>query len=298
MDKPTCKVPGCERTVDSWGWCLIHYENWRRHGAPVKTGVYWPDPDIPEDEQCSVPVCKRRKHTRGLCSGHYSRLRKTGDPGTTPIERRATKRQPCKLDGCDELAKGWGYCSAHFQRAKKHGDPEWRLPGEIRDGKKVCPRCGKDKPLSDYGANNGYCLPCAAEWAREKRKLQNLLILQKVCVVCGCAFTEAWENAITCSKKCQVKREKLTLAKGAARRRALLGSCEREDFRYEEIFERDEWTCGICNEPVDPDSEFPDLRSPSLDHVIPLSKGGSHTRDNVQLAHYICNVTKGARLPD
>lgn len=31
---------------------------------------------------------------------------------------------------------------------------------------------------------------------------------------------------------------------------------------------------------------------PSIDHIIPLSKGGSHTWANVQLAHRICNSHK------
>lgn len=32
---------------------------------------------------------------------------------------------------------------------------------------------------------------------------------------------------------------------------------------------------------------------PSVDHVIPLSKGGTHTWDNVKLAHKRCNSKKG-----
>ena len=35
--------------------------------------------------------------------------------------------------------------------------------------------------------------------------------------------------------------------------------------------------------------------SASLDHVMPLIAGGQHTRHNTQIAHWICNVRKGAR---
>ncbi|MBQ3979964.1 MAG: HNH endonuclease, partial [Lachnospiraceae bacterium] len=31
---------------------------------------------------------------------------------------------------------------------------------------------------------------------------------------------------------------------------------------------------------------------PTVDHIIPLSRGGSHTWDNVQLAHMMCNAGK------
>ncbi len=62
------------------------------------------------------------------------------------------------------------------------------------------------------------------------------------------------------------------------------------------IFDRDEWTCGLCGEPVDHAVAYPDPLSPSLDHVVPLSKGGTHAEANVQLAHLHCNIAKGARI--
>lgn len=30
-----------------------------------------------------------------------------------------------------------------------------------------------------------------------------------------------------------------------------------------------------------------------MDHKKPISKGGSHTWDNIQLAHHVCNSRKG-----
>lgn len=68
-----------------------------------------------------------------------------------------------------------------------------------------------------------------------------------------------------------------------------------ESFSYAAVFERDGWICGLCDEPVDPDIKWPDLLSVSLDHVVPLSAGGSHSPDNAQCAHLSCNVRKGAQ---
>ena len=34
------------------------------------------------------------------------------------------------------------------------------------------------------------------------------------------------------------------------------------------------------------------LLYPTMDHIIPISKGGGHTWDNVQIAHRICNINK------
>lgn len=35
-------------------------------------------------------------------------------------------------------------------------------------------------------------------------------------------------------------------------------------------------------------------RKPSLDHIIPLSKGGENALTNIQLAHFRCNLVKNA----
>jgi 5-methylcytosine-specific restriction endonuclease McrA len=56
--------------------------------------------------------------------------------------------------------------------------------------------------------------------------------------------------------------------------------------------------CGICGSELDIDLRFPDPMSKSLDHKIPLARGGSHEQDNLQWAHLICNTRKGARIPD
>lgn len=63
-----------------------------------------------------------------------------------------------------------------------------------------------------------------------------------------------------------------------------------------EVFERDEWACAICNTQVDPTLSYPDPMSASLDHRIPLAKGGEHTYNNSQCTHLFCNESKGARL--
>ena len=81
-------------------------------------------------------------------------------------------------------------------------------------------------------------------------------------------------------------------------RRARMADCERETFSDSEIFERDGFVCGICDSPVDMGLKFPDAMSASLDHIIPLSRGGGHVRANVRLAHLGCNARKCARLDD
>lgn len=64
------------------------------------------------------------------------------------------------------------------------------------------------------------------------------------------------------------------------------------------IYERDAWSCWICKEKVERDIEYSyeeyNPLYPSLDHVIPRSKGGSNHPDNLKLAHVQCNALRGA----
>lgn len=81
-------------------------------------------------------------------------------------------------------------------------------------------------------------------------------------------------------------------------RRARKRGVECERFSSREIFERDGWRCGICEHTVDSKLRYPNPRSASLDHVIPLSKGGGHTRSNTRCSHLECNVRRGNQLDD
>lgn len=62
-----------------------------------------------------------------------------------------------------------------------------------------------------------------------------------------------------------------------------------EQVRPDVVIERHGGHCGICGEKIE--GAF------HVDHVIPLSKGGSHGYSNVQPAHPVCNLKKGCQTP-
>lgn len=88
---------------------------------------------------------------------------------------------------------------------------------------------------------------------------------------------------------------------GHWRRRASRYSCSEFDdaITLKALVKRDNGICKICGKPTD-DSDITNghigRMYPTLDHIIPLSKGGSHTWDNVQLAHMHCNAGKCNRM--
>lgn len=55
--------------------------------------------------------------------------------------------------------------------------------------------------------------------------------------------------------------------------------------------------CGICGKPVDFSYRAPHPLSPTVDHIIPVAKGGHPTDiSNLQLAHRCCNRQKSDKL--
>ena len=55
--------------------------------------------------------------------------------------------------------------------------------------------------------------------------------------------------------------------------------------------------CGICGRAVDFSVKYPHPLSPTVDHIIPVSKGGHPSDiDNLQLAHFMCNRWKYDRI--
>lgn len=61
------------------------------------------------------------------------------------------------------------------------------------------------------------------------------------------------------------------------------------------LFERFNWTCHLCGEKIDRRRRCPDWRAATVDHIVPLAQGGTHTWENVAPAHLKCNLDKGAR---
>jgi len=75
------------------------------------------------------------------------------------------------------------------------------------------------------------------------------------------------------------------------RQSRMKGACEAELVDRGYIYERDNGVCHICEEHVD-ETAF------TLDHLIPLSRGGPHMHVNLRVAHRSCNSRMGvARLP-
>lgn len=98
-------------------------------------------------------------------------------------------------------------------------------------------------------------------------------------------------------QKLSEKRSRVSRAKSAylARIRALGLVGDAEGVDPWEVYEGDDWICGLCGGEVDPKLEWPDPYCATLDHIRPVTRLGAHSMGNLQTAHWICNLRKGNR---
>lgn len=94
-----------------------------------------------------------------------------------------------------------------------------------------------------------------------------------------------------CQRRYQAAHPEKLVEKEAARRARAAGAPRVEKIDRAAVYERDGGRCHLCRKKA-PRHAF------HLDHLIPLSKGGNHTHDNLAVAHASCNSRRGAgRLP-
>jgi hypothetical protein len=67
---------------------------------------------------------------------------------------------------------------------------------------------------------------------------------------------------------------------------------------HEQVVKEHGSTCHICNKEIDLSLPRTSKLGLTLDHVMPLSKGGTDTMDNLRPAHWLCNIRKSNKLPE
>ena len=142
------------------------------------------------------------------------------------------------------------------------------------------------------------------EWAKkraekEKQKQANIKYWQEYeseheCVICGSKYIAHYPLSKYCSKKCARKNVRIRDT-----RRRYKNITVDKGITLPKLVKRDHNQCQICGLFVDWNDYIETDKTiicgnmyPSIDHIRPISKGGLHSWDNVQLAHRICNTRK------
>lgn len=141
------------------------------------------------------------------------------------------------------------------------------------------------------------------EYGRRQYASKQYADKKAVCRCCGKKFQLKYKKSkIFCSEECKRKQERLNQHHNYRKR--LKNKIVDSDITLAKLIERDNHICSLCGEKVDVDDYSIDDNGnfivgdnyPSIDHIIPLSLGGLHSWDNIQLAHFSCNRARGARI--
>lgn len=217
---------------------------------------------------CRGPECERAVHCRGVCEAHYRHLKKK-----RPLTVLRGARKPCSMADCEKLSHAQGLCPKHYNRLRVNGAPD-RVTRETAEavaqrvllGVKTCPACGELKAFDDYYRSKASPDGCA-----------------NYCKLCSAPRQSAWHkaNAEANRQRSHARRELERTGVG---------------IDIDLLWSMSDGRCPDCGTAIYRSAKFRQPGFGSVDHIVPLSKGGAHSQDNVRLTCLPCNLSKGAKI--
>ena len=136
-----------------------------------------------------------------------------------------------------------------------------------------------------------------AEAFKRIKPYKGTQVIIKACEECGTLFTTTRELKIYCSTICQ---HRVANRMSKDKRLSRIGRrLVDKDISLQRLYEKENGVCYLCGRSCNwnyytfKDGTFIAGNDyPSVDHITPLSNGGSHSWDNVRLAHRLCNSRK------
>lgn len=190
----------------------------------------------------------------------------------------------CSIDDCDKPLHAKGLCDMHRARLKRNGHL-----GVAKVCPTICTEVGCGLPYLAKGL-------CRKHYNQQHHKTNwDLRYLQKK------TYYIANREDLLEKRKIRHKDNPEQSRKAQAIRRAKLAKAVWEGFTEKAVLSSYGNHCYLCLEAID-------LQAPRrvgapgweqglhIEHVIPISKGGSHTLENVRPSHGLCNLRKGKNI--
>lgn len=214
-------------------------------------------------DSCTYPDCKNPHKAKGFCEVHYSRLRRYGNPDVLPRPKHI-KSNFCSVEGCNREYFAKGMCQKHYRKQRQ---PEYK-PRHKSKYPKICivNECEKESKVLGL---------CYMHYERQ-RKYGDVLLGRKPyskrvghCKVIGCKDKIAAKDL-----------------------------CQNHYYIFKQIPSVDytkPFRCYICGKTY---NIWPTRRNSkngehlSLDHLIPVSRGGTDDESNLVIACMSCNSKK------
>jgi 5-methylcytosine-specific restriction endonuclease McrA len=191
------------------------------------------------------------------------------------------------------------YCSERCRRQARN----LKLKTE-RSQTKVCANC--QATFQSSVSNRNYCSKncrvianknrAASKTASYYKELYPDGLKRKICEWCGEELIVPAQKTLAsrryhpeCSKEAERARYRIKTTKRRTKSKPSRLSADNLIREYGA-------NCHICNEPIDLELPRTSRMGLTVDHVIPLSKGGSDELDNLRPAHWICNNRKSDKI--
>lgn len=241
-------------------------------------------------------------------------------------------QRTCTINGCDRPHQARGYCNSHYKtiiqpnrhKARVVAECAWcgtSVTKKATDGERYRPTCSttcrrnlqfpptcelpKEHWARWYGAHSHWprhplieCSGCGDMFApiaegmqccsprcvRRKQIIARgglpadlMAILPRTCDTCGTEYTSPYVGQ-TCCKDCK---------------RAKRPSHWITNTRRIALYERDKYKCHLCGKRTNQAGHYLDDDYPTLDHLVPKSKGGSDEDYNLATCCRGCNTARG-----
>lgn len=271
--KQVCSAAECSRFVTGHGYFQTHYQRWRKHGDPLKVAKV----ASYHGAECLVADCHQTSTLRmGYCQPHYFRWKKHGDPLIS-----VKMRKPCSVQNCERLSALHGYCAKHHDRWKNNGDPLKVQKVSSYDGAE----CAVSN-CNEMAYSSGYC---RLHYVRFRQHGDPSITLHAVYRGQKCSEKDCAKVARSLGMCLSHYKESYPeiFRNISRRRRAKIRSAPSVSFTVEDLLLKVAYwgdKCWMCGGKYE-----------SIDHVKPLSKGGSHFLSNLRPACSSCNSKKRSK---
>ena len=183
------------------------------------------------------------------------------------------------------------FCSRECANTAKHEETEKRNEEKRilheNEMKRDCDYCGET--FVSKGSASRFC----SDECRRLGILRELSFVpeERACPQCGKLFytTLSAKDKIYCSEKCRARKDHKKY-KDTRKRQMRKAFVEPVGIKF--TYKKYGGRCAICGQDVPDTTEPSNQWASTVDHIMPISKGGLHMKSNCQLAHRLCNSIK------
>ena len=276
---------------------------------------YFDPKESPRKKYCS-PECQLVSRRKGSTCSRCSASFWATSRGQKLCEECRTRK--CDAPGCEvkpidaQNRFKKGYCNPHYIRFTTYGDPlggnkspAVRVAIDHKDGTRTCSRCDSRKPLEDFykdklgsKGRRSYCKECQkagitsnyAKQPERKREYQRQHRIDHL--------SEVRKQDVKRYERDKEKRISLSEAQGHIRRARMNQAPYERGITRTALRKIHGDSCFYCGVELQfaraKDRKF-NSNDATIEHRLPLSRGGKHVWDNVVLACRECNLSKNMK---